>query len=182
METRHKILTVEALKKKIARAREEGLKIAFTNGCFDILHYGHVSYLQRAKTQNRVLVVGLNSDQSVRRIKGKDRPINGQKERAFVLAALQCVDFVTIFEEDTPLKLIEKIKPDILIKGADWKGKEVVGSEVVKKNGGKVEFVKYMSGYSTTSLIEKMQSPHPNPLPKGEGSFLNSSPLGRGLG
>ncbi len=134
--------------------RKAGKKVAFTNGCFDILHYGHVSYLEKAKKGNRILVVGLNSDASTRRLKGPTRPINPQKARAFVLAALESVDYVTVFNEDTPYKFIKAILPDILIKGADWKGKPVVGADVVKCNGGTVEFVTFVDNFSTTKIIE----------------------------
>ncbi len=154
MDTSSKILGILNLNKKINALRKKGKKIAFTNGCFDILHFGHVSYLEKAKKNDRVLIVGLNSDRSVSNIKGLTRPIVPQKGRARLLAALACVDFVTIFEEDTPLRCIEKIKPDILIKGADWKGKEIVGSSVVRSYGGRVEFIKYVDNFSTTDIIK----------------------------
>jgi len=148
-----KITTVGELKKRLCSLRKEGRTIAFTNGCFDILHYGHVDYLLKAKKKNRVLVVGVNSDSSVRKIKGSKRPIVSQKERASVLAALECVDFVTIFSESTPLNLIKAVKPDVIIKGADWKKKDVVGYDVVKAYGGKVELAKYLPKHSTTNII-----------------------------
>lgn len=150
-----KVLKVQALKKKIAALRRRGKTIAFTNGCFDILHWGHVSYLAAAKKDSsRVLVIGLNSDRSVRSLsKGPERPIVPESERAQVLAALECVDFVTIFDEPTPQQLIETLQPDILIKGADWKGKRVAGDDVVKK----VEFIRYINGLSTTNIIEKIK-------------------------
>jgi rfaE bifunctional protein nucleotidyltransferase chain/domain len=152
-----KIVSLSVLKKRLAGLRRAGRTIAFTNGCFDILHCGHVRYLQSAKGkergQGRVLIVGLNSDASVRRIKGPERPIVPQKERAEVLAALEVVDFVTIFNEETPQKLIEALRPDVLIKGADWKGKPVAGSDVVKK----VEMIRYVPGCSTTNIVEKIK-------------------------
>lgn len=148
---RHKIVSRKTLKNIIARLRRQGKTIAFTNGCFDILHLGHVLYLQQAK-KNRVLIVGLNSDKSVRKIKGPRRPILPEKARAVLLASLEDVDYVTIFNEDTPAKLIAALKPDVLIKGADWKGKEVAGSEIVKK----VEYIKYVDGYSTSNIIKKI--------------------------
>lgn len=154
MTTQHKIVGLQALQKKLSLLRRQGRTIAFTNGCFDILHFGHIQYLEKAKGGHRVLVVGINSDASVKRIKGSERPIISQQERAVVLAALACVDFVTIFQEDTPLKVIEAIKPDILIKGADWKGKEVVGSRVVKAYGGKTELVRYLPKFSSTNIIK----------------------------
>ena len=156
MDTHKKILKLSDLKRKLSRLRSQGQTIAFTNGCFDILHFGHVSYLERAK-KNRILVVGLNSDQSIRKIKGPHRPIIKEAYRAGLLAALQCVDFVTIFNEETPRNVINALKPDILIKGADWKGKNVVGADVVKSYGGKVEYVTYIDGCSTTKIIEKIQ-------------------------
>jgi rfaE bifunctional protein nucleotidyltransferase chain/domain len=154
--SRSKIVKVETLKQKVAALKKQGKTVAFTNGCFDIVHYGHVSYLETAKKKDRVLIIGLNSDKSIRRIKGKTRPIIKQDARAALLAALECVDFVTIFDDDTPLKVIEALKPDVLIKGADWKGKGVVGEKVVKLNGGKVEFVTYIKGHSTTNIINKV--------------------------
>ena len=157
MSTRAKIVTWETVKRKITGHRKTGKKISFTNGCFDMLHFGHVSYLEAAKKKNRILIVGLNSDDSVRRLKGPPRPINPQKERARVLAALECVDYVTIFNEDTPYELIKAIKPDVLIKGADWKGKEVAGSDVVLENGGKIEFAKYVAAHSTSNTIAMIQ-------------------------
>ncbi|HLF18161.1 MAG TPA: adenylyltransferase/cytidyltransferase family protein [Candidatus Omnitrophota bacterium] len=149
MKTDKKIVTLEELKKEVNEHRKKKETIAFTNGCFDILHLGHVSYLEKAKGKNRVLIVGLNSDASVRKIKGEGRPINNQQARAKVLAALVYVDFVVIFDEETPLKLIEAVKPDVLIKGADWKKEDVVGASVV----GKVELVPYLASYSTSGTI-----------------------------
>ena len=156
MNTKYKIFKLQSLKSKLNSLRAGGKRIAFTNGCFDILHFGHVSYLEAAKKDNRVLVIGLNSDQSICKIKGPQRPIIAQDKRAALLAALQCVDFVTIFNEETPLKVIRVLKPDILIKGADWKGKDVIGSEVVKSYGGHVEYISYIPGCSTTEIIEKI--------------------------
>jgi len=157
MKTDNKIVKVDELKRKIAEHRKKGERIAFTNGCFDILHLGHVSYLEKAKSGGRVLIIGLNSDRSVRKIKGKNRPINNQEARAKVLAALEYVDYVVIFDEETPLKLIEAVKPDVLIKGADWKEQEVVGADVVKAAGGKVELVPYLASYSTSGTIAMIQ-------------------------
>lgn len=158
MSSQQKIVSLETLKRNVARHRRAGRTIALTNGCFDILHRGHVSYLEAAKgRKNRVLIIGLNSDASIQRIKGPKRPIIGQKERASVIAALECVDYVVIFNEDTPYRLIKAVKPDVLIKGADWKGKDVVGSDVVKANGGRVELIKYLTQYSTTRIIETIQ-------------------------
>lgn len=156
MNTKNKIVSLQNLKKIVARSRRRGLKIAFTNGCFDILHSGHVSYLEAAKKEGRLLIVGLNSDSSVRRIKGPHRPIVPQKHRASVMAALSCVDYIVFFNEDTPQKTIEALQPDLLIKGADWKGKYVAGQDVVRARGGKVEFIKYLAGFSTTNIIESI--------------------------
>jgi D-beta-D-heptose 7-phosphate kinase/D-beta-D-heptose 1-phosphate adenosyltransferase len=152
MSIKNKILSLSALLKKLPGLRRQGKIIAFTNGCFDLMHIGHVKYLEEAGKSNRILIVGLNSDVSINHIKGSKRPIVVQKSRAAVLAALECVDFVVIFNEDTPYKIITAIKPDILIKGADWKGKSVVGEDLVKK----VEFIKYIKGFSTTNIIEKI--------------------------
>ncbi len=148
----HKIISLPNLLKKLPALRRQGKKIAFTNGCFDLMHIGHVKYLEQAGKGNRVLIVGLNSDLSTRRIKGPSRPIIPQKSRSAVLAALESVDFVVIFNEETPYQLIAAVKPDILIKGADWKGKPVIGEDLVKK----VELIKYIKGFSTTNIIEKV--------------------------
>ena len=152
MNINNKILSLSSLLKKLPALRRQGKTIAFTNGCFDLMHIGHVKYLQEAGRGNRILIVGLNSDVSINHIKGPSRPIVEQKSRAAVLAALESVDFVVIFNEETPYKIIAAIKPDVLVKGADWKGKPVVGEDLVKK----VEFVKYIKGFSTTNIIEKI--------------------------
>jgi D-glycero-beta-D-manno-heptose 1-phosphate adenylyltransferase len=131
------------------------MRIVFTNGCFDILHRGHVEYLKKAKLLGDILIVGLNSDSSVRRIKGDKRPINNESDRAIVLKELKSVDEVIIFQEETPLDLIKKIKPDVLVKGGDWKLEDIVGYEFVINNGGKVFSIPYIKGYSTTDIINK---------------------------
>ena len=155
MNSKSKIITdLSKLKSLIAMYQRQGKVIAFTNGCFDILHLGHINYLETAKKVNRILIVGLNSNTSVRKIKGKHRPIVPQRERARILAALSCVDFVVIFNEETPYNLIKALRPDVLIKGADWKDKHVVGREIVESYGGKVELIQYIPGSSTTRLIE----------------------------
>jgi D-beta-D-heptose 7-phosphate kinase/D-beta-D-heptose 1-phosphate adenosyltransferase len=128
-------------------------KIVFTNGCFDILHAGHVKYLQEAKSYGDVLVLGLNSDASVKRLKGEKRPINNQEDRAIVLSALEAVDFVVVFDEDTPYELIKLLKPDILVKGGDYEGKEVVGADIAKET----RLVEFVEGKSTTKIIQKAQ-------------------------
>ncbi len=139
-----------------AQLKKKGIKVGFTNGCFDILHAGHVSYLNKAKSLVDVLILGLNSDDSIRRIKGKNRPINNQEDRALVVASLECIDFVVLFSEDTPENLIKAIKPDMLIKGADWKNKTVAGCDFVQKYGGKCEFIELLNNRSTTNIIEKI--------------------------
>jgi rfaE bifunctional protein nucleotidyltransferase chain/domain len=134
----------------------ENKTTVFTNGCFDILHRGHVSYLNKAKALGDVLIVGLNTDHSVRRIKGEKRPIITEEERAFLLDNLKAVDVVILFNDDTPQDLINAVLPDILVKGADYENKEVVGSETVLKHGGKVELIEFVDGLSTTNVIEKI--------------------------
>jgi rfaE bifunctional protein nucleotidyltransferase chain/domain len=151
-----KIKSPEALARMLALQRSRGKKVVFTNGCFDILHYGHVSYLEKAKQKGDILVVGVNSDASVRRLKGTGRPVNGECCRAAVLAALQSVDFVTVFDEGTPLELIRRLKPDLLVKGGDWKEKDIVGSDFVKSCGGGVASIRFEKGFSTTGLIKKI--------------------------
>lgn len=132
-------------------------KIVFTNGCFDILHKGHVAYLNEAKSLGDLLVLGLNSDASVKRLKGSERPINSEMDRKFVLENLKAVDFVEIFTEDTPYNLINKIQPDILVKGGDWPVEKIVGHDIVFAKGGNVYSLNFVDGYSTTRIIEKIQ-------------------------
>lgn len=152
-----KIIEKNALKKKLEKLRKEGKKIAFTNGCFDILHVGHVRYLREAKKTADILVLALNSDSSVRAIKGDKRPLVCEDERAEILAALEFIDFVTIFEEMTPLELIIDLKPDVLIKGGDWPEEKVVGRKEIKKWGGKVVIIPEIAGKSTTNIVEKIK-------------------------
>lgn len=144
------------LKKILLRLKKAKKKIAFTNGCFDILHYGHVKYLEEAKQKADVLVVAVNSDSSVRRIKGKLRPLVNELDRARTVAGLASVDFVTVFEESTPYELIKLLKPDVLVKGADWKDAEIVGQDIVKASGGKVIRIKLVKGRSTSEIIKKI--------------------------
>lgn len=151
-----KIVDRSTLVGEIEALRCGGKRIAFTNGCFDLLHAGHVQYLQDAKAQADVLVVGLNSDAGVRALKGPDRPINPQTARAEVLAALACVDYVTLFDEPTPMELIRLIRPDVLIKGADYRKEEVVGADFVESYGGRVYLAPLKQGYSTTALAERL--------------------------
>lgn len=151
-----KIKKLPELMDIILSLKEEGKKIGFTNGCFDILHVGHVRYLAEAKKTCDVLVVGLNSDASVRSIKGQNRPVNNEVSRAEVLSALESVDLVTIFAEDTPEKLIKAVGPEVLLKGGDWTAETVVGADHVRAYGGEVIIISYVDGYSTTGIIEKM--------------------------
>ncbi len=151
-----KVKTITQLKKILPRLRRAGRSIVFTNGCFDILHYCHVKYLEDAKKKADVLIVGLNSDASVRKIKGSNRPLVEVRDRARVLAALESVDYVCIFSQTTPLGLIKIVKPDILVKGADWKMNDIVGSSFVKSYGGKVVNIPLVKGRSTTALIKKI--------------------------
>lgn len=137
--------------------KNKNKKIVFTNGCFDILHRGHVAYLQEARSLGDVLIVGLNSDASVKRLKGEQRPINDENDRKFVLQSLKAVDFVEIFEEDTPLELIKRIMPNILVKGGDWPIEKIVGSDIVLKNNGLVRSLNFIEGFSTTKIIDKIQ-------------------------
>jgi len=136
--------------------KQSGKKVVFTNGCFDIIHAGHVDYLMKAKSSGDILIVGLNSDSSVRNIKGNNRPIINENERAFILSQLKSVDYVIIFDEPTPHTLIEKIIPDILVKGADWNIENIVGREIVEKNGGEVKTINFITSQSTSNIIQKV--------------------------
>ena len=151
-----KIKSPQALARLFKKNGKKSCPVVFTNGCFDLLHKGHVAYLHQARNLGSTLVVALNDDASVQSIKGPKRPINPLAERMFVMAALECVDFVTWFEEDTPLNIIQVIQPDVLVKGGDWKAKDIIGSEVVLARGGKVRSLPYLKGHSTTSIINKM--------------------------
>ncbi len=152
-----KAIPLASLKKIVAAHKKRGQKVVFTNGCFDILHPGHVTYLQKARKLGGVLVVGMNSDASVKRQnKGPERPILGEEERAAILGALACVSYVVIFDEDTPLRLIEELVPDVLVKGGDWPIEKIVGREVVQRSGGEVLTIPFVEGKSTTSIIERI--------------------------
>jgi len=146
------------IKKIASRLRKKGKRIVFTNGCFDILHYGHLKYLEKCKNLGDILIVGLNSDSSVRKIKGKARPVTGQKARGALLAALAAVSYVTIFNETTPEKLIEEITPAVLAKGGDWKKSEIVGACHVKKHGGRIVTIPFVRGYSTTGILRRIKN------------------------
>ncbi len=151
-----KIKNLDVLAAIVDAEKKKGKRIVFTNGCFDLLHAGHVKYLQKARSFGDLLVLGLNSDASVRRLKGDKRPLIGEAERAHILAALDCVDFVVLFAEDTPLRLIETLKPAVLVKGGDYAPEGVVGKDVVESYGGRVELVEFVDGKSTTNIIEKI--------------------------
>jgi D-beta-D-heptose 7-phosphate kinase/D-beta-D-heptose 1-phosphate adenosyltransferase len=153
-----KCLPFQEISSVLRNHRIQGHKICFTNGCFDLFHAGHLEILRQASILGDVLVVGINSDESVKRIKGVGRPIVGQADRAAMVSALGFVDYTVIFDEDTPLKLIQEVRPDILVKGADWKGKTVVGEDIVKARGGKVSFVKLVKGISTSELINRIRN------------------------
>ena len=156
--TGDKIKGLQPAKEQVSKWKSENQKIVFTNGCFDLLHLGHVDYLEKAHSLGDKLVLGLNSDDSVSRFKGPDRPIQDQNSRARVLAALQFVDLVIFFNEDTPLNLIWEIQPDILVKGSDYLAENIVGADVVKRNGGVVKTIDFVSGYSTSKIVEKIKN------------------------
>ncbi len=151
-----KIKNLSQMKTVIGRLKKEGRRVVFTNGCFDILHVGHIRYLQKARGKGDVLVVGLNTDRSVRIIKGEKRPIVPEKERAEVLAALECVDYIILFSEPDPLRLISALKPHVLVKGADWPKAKIVGREVVEETGGCIVRVPLVRGASSTGVIERI--------------------------
>lgn len=155
------------IEKKIIKSKEElncilsewrfhNEKIVFTNGCFDVLHYGHIEYLAKAASIGSKLILGVNTDASVKKLKGEKRPINSEKARALTLAALVFVDKVVFFEEDTPLELIRQVQPDVLVKGGDYRPEEIVGYEVVKAKGGEILTLDFVKGYSTTEILEKI--------------------------
>lgn len=155
-----KVTSLKRLTEELKAARKKGKKVVFTNGCFDIIHAGHVRYLKKARSRGDILVVGLNSDSSVRAIKGESRPIVPQNERAEVLGALSSVDRIVIFNDPTPIRLIKAIKPDILAKGADWAAKDIVGGDIVRENGGKIARITLVKGRSTTNIIKKILTLH----------------------
>lgn len=152
-----RIIDIDHIGPLLAYWQFKNQKIVFTNGCFDILHRGHVEYLARAASQGDVLVVGLNSDHSVRRIKGTTRPVQDEYARAMLLASLSFVSAVIFFDEDTPYNLIKRVQPDVLVKGSDYKADEIVGYDIVKAKGGEVVTIDFIDGYSTSSIIEKLK-------------------------
>jgi D-beta-D-heptose 7-phosphate kinase/D-beta-D-heptose 1-phosphate adenosyltransferase len=151
-----KIKNIAQLKRVASRLKSQGKTIVFTNGCFDLLHYGHVKYLEDAKRKGDILVVGINSDSSVKKIKGARRPVVSEKDRLRLVAGLESVDYTVLFREDTPLKIIKAIKPDVLVKGADWNKNNIVGRDFVLGYGGCVSTIKFVRGYSTSNLIRKI--------------------------
>jgi len=151
---KQKIKAKKELLRIIKDLKTKGKRIVFTNGCFDLLHIGHVRYLEKAKVLGDVLVVGVNSDSSVRKLKGPKRPILSEEERAEILSGLGCVDYVTLFDEIDPLKLITSLQPDVLVKGGDWTKEQTVGKEVVERSGGEVLIIPFVKGASTSNLIE----------------------------
>ena len=160
LRTSHTVLELDELKKIVGLAKSTEKKIVFTNGCFDIIHGGHIEFLQKAKSLGDILVVGLNTDHSVRNLKGEGRPIKTERERANILSALKFIDYITLFNENTPEKLIREIRPDILVKGDDYKIDEVVGREIVEGYGAHVELIPIVKGHSTTMTLEKIIANH----------------------
>jgi len=158
MNSADKVFSLESLASKISSWKQDGDKVVFTNGCFDILHLGHIDYLEKASQKGDKLVIGLNSDPSVKRLKGEDRPVNNQYARARILAALGFVDAVVVFEEDTPFELISTLLPTTLVKGSDYLAENIVGADIVIDNGGSVETIDLVDGYSTTNIINKLRA------------------------
>ena len=154
--------SLSGLKSICKQLRAEGKKIVFTNGCFDLIHAGHIDYLSKAKAMGDVLIVGLNSDDSVKRLKGKMRPILMEPERSFILSNLTPVDYVILFDEDTPQKIIEELIPDVLVKGADWAIDDIAGADMVIANGGEVKTVKLVNDQSTSKIIQKIVAGYKN--------------------
>lgn len=150
-----KVLSNSDLEKAITDLKKSGKRIVFTNGCFDLLHIGHVRYLEQAKALGDVLIVGINTDASVQTLKGPTRPIQNENDRAEILASLKAVDHTVLFGEDTPINLIKKVKPDVLVKGGDWKIEQIVGWDFVQSYGGQVKSLQFVQGRSTTNIIEK---------------------------
>lgn len=156
--SKKKVRNLKELKSSVAATKRKGEKIVFTNGCFDILHLGHIKYLEQAAALGDKLIVAVNSDASVRKLKGDKRPIFHQKGRAELVAALECVDYVTIFSAGTPLSLIKALKPDVLVKGGDWRSGNIVGKDFVESYGGKVKSCGFVKGYSSSSIIARIEA------------------------
>ncbi len=157
MKIKDKIMQKEEVYALMDIWKKSGFKIIFTNGCFDVIHYGHIDYLARTASLGEKLIVGLNTDASVTKLKGPSRPVNDQQSRALILAALEFVDAVIYFDEETPQELIRFLIPDVLVKGSDYCVDQIVGADVVLKNGGRVETIDFVPGYSTTKIIEKIK-------------------------
>lgn len=156
-EIEQKIIKIDELARLLKVWRFKGDQIVFTNGCFDILHLGHAKYLAQARKFGNKLIVGLNADASVKRLKGPERPINNEYARAFLLASLSCVDAIVLFEEDTPINLIQHIVPDILVKGGDYSPEQIVGKKIVEDNGGKIVIIPFVASFSTTETIDRLK-------------------------
>ena len=152
----NKILRLEDLPERLAYWKFKGQKIVFTNGCFDLVHQGHIDYLSKARDLGNILIIGLNTDNSVSRLKGSHRPINDERSRALILASFLFVDAVILFDEDTPYELIKKVQPDILVKGSDYKAENIVGYDIVTAKGGKVETLDFLPGFSTSGIEQKI--------------------------
>ena len=164
--TRAKIKSRQELKGILKQLKADGKEIVFTNGCFDLLHPGHVHYLEKAKSQGDVLVVALNTDTSVRKIKGQGRPVLGEEDRCEIISALGCVDFVTIFEEETPQTIIEELIPQVLVKGGDWPIDKIVGRQIVESNGGRIISVDFEREFSTSDIIDRIRRSGSKPAPR----------------
>lgn len=154
---KEKIKSSKELKNILSSLKDKNKRVVFTNGCFDLIHAGHVAYLEGAKGHGDILVVAVNSDSSVKRLKGAGRPIVGLNDRMKIVAALESVDFVTFFEEDDPFAIVKELNPDVIVKGADWKEDEIIGGSYVRGMGGKVATIPFLKGYSTTSIIKKIK-------------------------
>ena len=154
---KRKITSLRVLSRIVRRAQSRGQQVVFTNGCFDLLHAGHVRIFERARRAGDLLILAVNSDRSVRALKGPGRPIVTQQGRALVLAALECVDYVTIFHEPTPERVIRRLRPNVLVKGGDWDTAQIVGRDLVERNGGRIIRVPLLKGFSTTTLIERIR-------------------------
>lgn len=155
--SKQKIIDANLLRTLLAYWKFKQYKIVFTNGCFDILHLGHIDYLSKARELGDILIIGLNTDKSVSNLKGENRPVNNQEARALILASLSCVDALILFDEETPYKLIQEVNPHVLVKGSDYKAHEIVGYDIVQKSGGSIETIDFLEGYSTSSIIEKLK-------------------------
>lgn len=156
-EIEQKIIKIDELARLLKVWRFKGDQIVFTNGCFDILHLGHAKYLAQARKLGNKLIVGLNSDASVKRLKGPERPINNEYARAFLLASLSCVDAIVLFEEDTPINLFQHFVPDILVKGGDYSPEQIVGKKILEDNGGKIVIIPFVASFSTTETIDRLK-------------------------